>query len=87
MRLSVSIVPQTLSVSFDPASAVVGFGNPVAREVVDRDPYTGDYVVTPGTETVVLATKDKRMTDHVTVNPIPSYYGLISWNGSTLTVS
>ena len=87
MRLSVSIVPQTLSVSFDPASAVVGFGNPVAREVVDRDPYTGDYVVTPGTETVVLATKDKRMTDHVTVNPIPQNYGLITQIGNIIMVS
>ena len=65
----------------------ITFGNPIAREYVNLPPYEGDYVVTPTTEAITLNTKDKRMTDYVTVNPIPSNYGLITWNGSTLTVS
>ena len=87
MTLSVHFVPQTLSVSINPAAVGVGFGNPVARRAVERDPYEGDYIVTPGAEAIVLETKNKRMTDHITVNPVPSNYGLITWNGSTLTVS
>ena len=49
--------------------------------------YTGDYTVTPTEETQVLDTANFLMTDNVTINPIPSNYGLITWNGVTLTVS
>ena len=49
--------------------------------------YTGDYVVTPDSNTQILATDGFIMTDNVTINPIPSNYGLITWNGSVLTVS
>lgn len=49
--------------------------------------YTGEYEVTPSSEPVVLETASKLMTRNVTVNPIPSNYGLITWNGSVLTVS
>ena len=51
------------------------------------NPYTGNYTVTPTGETQTLSTADLMMTQDVTVNPIPSNYGLITWNGSTLTVS
>lgn len=53
----------------------------------DIDPYPGPYEVTPGAEAQVLATKDLRMTGDLTVAPIPNNYGLITWNGSVLTVS
>ena len=49
--------------------------------------YTGQTEVTPGTEAVVLATANKTVFSDITINPIPSNYGLITWNGSTLTVS
>lgn len=49
--------------------------------------YTGEYEVTPTQETQILETKRKRMVRNVTVNPIPEYYGLITWDGSVLTVS
>lgn len=87
MTLSVSFHPQSLSVSVDPATLHIGFGAPVARTAVERDPYEGDYAITPGADPVLLSTKDKRMTDDLVINPIPSNYGLITWNGSTLTVS
>lgn len=49
--------------------------------------YTGAYEVTPTTDTQTLSTEDLLMTANVVVNPIPSNYGLITWDGSTLTVS
>ena len=49
--------------------------------------YAGPYEVTPTQETQVLQTDRLRMTSDVVVNPIPSNYGLITWNGSVLTVS
>ena len=51
------------------------------------DPYLGETEVTPSAETQILPTDGLMMTSNVTVNPIPSNYGLITWNGSTLTVS
>ena len=54
---------------------------------VGVDPYTGSYEVTPSLETQTLLTNTKYMTDNVVVNPIPSNYGLITWDGSVLTVS
>lgn len=51
------------------------------------DPYTGAYEVTPTTSTQTLLTNTKFMTDNVIINPIPSNYGLITWDGSALTVS
>lgn len=49
--------------------------------------YTGRYEVTPSSETQVLPTANRIAHQNIVVNPIPSNYGLITWNGSTLTVS
>lgn len=49
--------------------------------------YDGPYAVTPSQETQTLETKGLSMGADVTVNPIPSNYGLITYNGSILTVS
>ena len=51
------------------------------------DVYDGDYEVTPSAETQTLSTKNRTMVNDITINPIPSNYGLITWNGSTITVS
>ena len=57
------------------------------KEYIDVDPYTGEYEVTPSAESQALDTIGKRLTANVVINPIPSNYGLITWNGSVLTVS
>lgn len=49
--------------------------------------YAGAYEVTPSAQTQTLETNGLMMTANVTVNPIPTNYGLITWDGSTLTVS
>ena len=49
--------------------------------------YEGTYEVTPSAETQTLETDSLYMRGNITINPIPSNYGLITWNGSTLTVS
>ena len=50
-------------------------------------PYSGPYTATPSNSVQVFAVDGKKMMQDFTVNPIPSNYGLITWNGSTLTVS
>lgn len=49
--------------------------------------YSGAYEVTPSAEQQVLSTQSKVMAEDIIVKPIPSNYGLITWNGSVLTVS
>lgn len=51
------------------------------------DPYTGDYEVTPTQQTQTLYTQGKSMTADVVINPIPSNYGLITWDGTKLMIS
>jgi hypothetical protein len=54
---------------------------------IEADPYEGEYVITPSGAVQILATKDKKAAQNITIQPIPQNYGLITWNGSFLTVS
>lgn len=54
---------------------------------VPDNPYSGDYDVTPSAVTQRLETEGMVMAHDVVVNPIPSNYGLITLNGSVITVS
>ena len=49
--------------------------------------YTGEMEITPSPETQILDTTLKSVTGNIIIHPIPQNYGLIEWNGSTLTVS
>lgn len=51
------------------------------------DPYEGAYEVTPTQETQILPTELRLIERNIVVNPIPSNYGRITWNGTVLTVS
>ena len=75
-----------MAVSFqdDPVSVAVSFGEYTR---IDYEHYDGPYEVTPTAETQTLDTEDKVLAQSVVINPIPSNYGLITWNGSVLTVS
>ena len=50
-------------------------------------PYAGDYEFTPTDEAQTIPMYGKTATRDIVINPIPSNYGKITWNGSTLTVS
>ena len=49
--------------------------------------WEGPYEVTPQATAQVLATSGLQMASDLTIGPIPSNYGLVTWDGSTLTVS
>ena len=88
MKLTASFQPQKLTVLFNPTQfGVSTLPTQITRDLVERTPYTGEYTVTPSSEAQVLDTNGLRMTDNVTINPIPNNYGLITWNGSIITVS
>ena len=53
----------------------------------DLPVYSGQTEVTPSEETQTLQTANRTVLQNIVINPIPSNYGRITWNGSTLTVS
>lgn len=87
MKLTVTFDKPKLNISAASEALSTSTGTPVARSYVQVPPYEGNYAVTPSAETQVLQTSGLRMTDNITIEPIPSNYGLITWNGSTITVS
>lgn len=55
--------------------------------VSDAPAYEGPYEVSAAGWAQVLPTAGHVMAADLTIRPIPSNYGLIGWDGSTLTVS
>lgn len=49
--------------------------------------YNGPTAITPGTSPQTLNTTDTTVLSDITIGAIPQNYGLITWDGSTLTVS
>lgn len=49
--------------------------------------YTGSYTITPAATAQTIPIAQLTAADDITIEPIPNDYGLITWNGSTLTVS
>lgn len=54
---------------------------------IASDPYQGSYEVTPTRYQQTLPVTGMSMTQDVIVHPIPPNYGLVTWDGSVLTVS
>ena len=52
-----------------------------------HDAYSGQYAFIPTRETQTIDIKDKIASQNIIINPIPNNYGLITYNGSKLTVS
>lgn len=64
----------------------IGMGMEMSIQVVV--PKTQERTVTPSSaEQIIIPESGYNALSKVTVEPIPSNYGLITWNGSTLTVS
>lgn len=77
----------TFTASFGSTDTTFGadFGQVIA--IADVPVYDGPYEATPSNVAQIIPTAQLLMTENFTVNPIPSNYGLITWNGSVLTVS
>lgn len=78
--------PQTLHGGSLAAPSALG-GGQVRQAGLSVEWYKGSYSVTPSSEAQILPTKLKVGSADIVVQPIPNNYGLITWNGSTITVS
>lgn len=85
--VGVQIKPISVLAVVKKPNVAVGLDPPIVKEYVGAEPYEGSYTVTPSEETQTLYTNTKRMLNDVVIAPIPTNYGKITWNGSTLTVS
>lgn len=88
------IVPMTLSqtnttidMSVDSTEQTLDAVIDVQVGIVGADTYDGEYEWTPSQETQTIPISNKRALQDIIINPIPNNYGLITWDGSTLTVS
>ena len=74
------------SVADNQDTAVMEIGNPLI--IRDPDPpYEGPYTVTPSAQRKTLVTRGYAMTGNVIIEPIPQNYGLVTYNGSIITIS
>lgn len=94
------MIARTVTVTAEFTSNTIEATATIANNVVEADAelttiigyselpsYDGMTEITPSSETQVLETRNMALYENITINPIPSNYGLITWNGSTLTVS
>lgn len=74
---------QAFSVAFDDGGGFdVDFGS-----TPTQSDYDGPYEVTPTDQAQILSTADKVLEADIVIDPIPSNYGLITWNGTVINVS
>ena len=87
IRLKVNS-PPTIGLS---VSTVAPVGLSVSSPVVIREDtipvYGGPTTFTPTAGEQIVPTAGYKLTTDIVINPIPSNWGLITWNGSTITVS
>ena len=84
-----------MAISLTPVGTIVGSLSPVETitaelnipTYINVDVYDGEYEFAPTTETQVINTANKTLTNNIVINPIPSNYGRITWDGGRLTIS
>ena len=88
------VVPMTISEEGERISLGVSESEeafPVALGIsvntVAGEHYTGETDFTPSAEAQTIRTAGLIMDGDITIEPIPSNYGLITWNGSYIRVS
>lgn len=87
IHITISEQPTQFNIKIKDASERVGVATSIPIITKVYPTYTDSYVVTPTNSEQVLDTTNKLLTQDIVVGPIPSNYGLITWNGSMLHIS
>lgn len=85
--IDLEIEESALALDVAETSLTWGTDEYVRVVTADAEEYEGPYEATPTQETQTFTTTARLMARDFVVNPIPSNWGLITWNGSVLTVS
>lgn len=87
MKLVVRFNPPEINVDFKQTVLDPVPSTQIIRDYTDLpDRYDGPTEVTSNNQTQILETNGLVMRNNITVNPIPSYYGRIVYDGSVITV-
>lgn len=87
ITIPMTVAASNAEIQIDIAQSLVPIEMTVNATQSEAGKYTGEYIVTPSAVQQTLETAGKILRENVIVEPIPSNYGLITWNGSTLLVS
>lgn len=89
ITVPITVAESTQQVSLTVAENIASFavGLATAIQVVTGEHYHGAVEITPSSEEQVIHTEGLFVDDPITVKAIPNNYGLITWDGSALTVS
>lgn len=79
-------VQDSISVNASEEEQGVALNIGAAYKVSEGDLYHGEYEFTPNNETQTVHTQDKLLLQNITINPVPSNYGKISWDGSNIMI-
>lgn len=85
LTVSESVQQFDVSISENNIPVAITVITPIVASVVPE--YDGSYEFTPSADEQTVQTSGKRLAQDITINPIPNNYGLITWNGSIITVS
>ena len=87
-------VPMTVSASGQTIPVSVSCGDKTVQAAIGASyhmgkdaPYTGPYQFTPSAQQQVIPTAKTAVDQDIIIDPIPSNYGLITYNGAFITVS
>lgn len=87
ITLDISPNVYELTVSVDGVTIEQDMAMDMAVQTAAGEHYQGPVTITPGAQEQVLETAGLFVDSNITVAPIPNNYGLITWDGSVLTVS
>lgn len=86
-EFSSNIIETTASISNNQIEVEAWLTTNVTHYHSEYPNYEGETTFTPSAEMQTIPTAHTVLLSDITINPIPSNYGLITWNGATLTVS
>ena len=86
--INLNIEPNNISLDVgQDATKVVPMSTDTRITVIGGERYEGSYHFTPTDEAQVVPIAGLVANYDITIDPIPSNYGKISWDGSALTIT
>lgn len=85
--VTLSIPADNIDLTVDQSTFNMGVDSPIVVQATPIPVYEGEYRVTPSAESQTIHAQGFRFEQDLTIDPIPSNYGRITWDGATLTVS
>lgn len=85
MKVAASTVMLPMGATASEVSLAASMG--AAYTMHREDTYQGEYEFTPSAEEQTVPTRMKALEQDIVIHAIPNNYGLITYNGSVITVS